>query len=368
METAYEKFNLKEVINASGKMTALGVSKYSNAAIEAQQFGGKHFFEMDQLSEHVGSYLANLLEVEDACVVSSASAGIAQSVAAVIGQGSSYHLHHPYSKKINKREIIIPKGHHVDYGASVGTMIELGGGKIVEAGYANKCDVGLMEEMISEQTAAILYVKSHHTVQKSMLSIKETIKIAHTYQLPVIVDAAAEEDLYLYTRMGADLVIYSGSKAISAPTSGLVIGKGGLVEWVRMQSNGIGRAMKIGKENILGLAAAVDCYLKPKSSETGEQMKARLHPFIEQLQSIPMMKASMSQDIAGRDIFRAKVEVESDSSCEARELFKKLKDGNPAIYSRDHQLNNGILEFDIRSINKDEMDTIIHRIQEIMNQ
>lgn len=368
METVYEKFNLKKVINASGKMTALGVSKYSNAAIKAQQFGGKHFFEMDQLSVQVGSYLAHLLEVEDACVVSSASAGIAQSVAAVIGQGSSYHLHHPYSEKIEKREIIIPKGHHVDYGASVGTMIELGGGRVVEAGYANKCDADLIKEMISEQTAAILYVKSHHAVQKSMLSVKEAIKIAHAHQLPIIVDAAAEEDLFLYTQMGADLVIYSGSKAISAPTSGLVIGKGKLVEWVRMQSNGIGRAMKIGKENILGLAAAVEYYLESNSTETGEQMKARLHPFIEQLQNIPMIKASMSQDIAGRDIFRAKVEIDKDSSCEASELFKKLKDGNPAIYSRDHQLNNGILEFDIRSVNEGEMNTIIQRIQEIMNQ
>ena len=88
MTSIYEKYDLKQVINASGKMTALGVSKYVDAALEAQRLGGKSFFEMDQLNIQVGKYLAGLLGCEDTQVVSSASAGIAQSVAALIGKGS----------------------------------------------------------------------------------------------------------------------------------------------------------------------------------------------------------------------------------------------------------------------------------------
>ncbi len=97
---SYEKFHLKEVINASGKMTILGVSKVSEAVLAAQRFGGEHFFEMSELSVQTGAFLANLLKVEDAQIVSSASAGIAQSVAALIGKGSLYHAYHPYTEKI----------------------------------------------------------------------------------------------------------------------------------------------------------------------------------------------------------------------------------------------------------------------------
>lgn len=87
MTISYDKFGLKEVINASGKMTILGVSKVSENVLAAQRFGGEHFFEMSELFIQTGAYLAKLLKVEDAQIVSSASAGIAQSVAAIIGQG-----------------------------------------------------------------------------------------------------------------------------------------------------------------------------------------------------------------------------------------------------------------------------------------
>src|SRR5699024_2905005 len=115
MTISYEKFALKEVINASGKMTILGVSKVSENVLAAQRFGGEHFFEMSDLAVKTGAYLSQLLKVEDAQIVSSASAGIAQSVAALIGQGDLYHVYHPYTGKITRREIVVPKGHNVDY-------------------------------------------------------------------------------------------------------------------------------------------------------------------------------------------------------------------------------------------------------------
>ncbi|MEK0385339.1 DegT/DnrJ/EryC1/StrS family aminotransferase, partial [Lacticaseibacillus paracasei] len=67
--------------------------------------------------------------------------------------------------------------------------------QVVEAGYANMCTPEHIEMMITEQTAAIFYVKSHHAVQKSMLTIPEALEVAHKHDLPLILDAAAEEDL-----------------------------------------------------------------------------------------------------------------------------------------------------------------------------
>ncbi|MFK4567980.1 putative pyridoxal phosphate-dependent enzyme, partial [Enterococcus sp. UD-01] len=185
MTISYEKFNLKEVINASGRMTILGVSKVSENVLAAQRFGGEHFFEMSELSIQTGAYLAELLHVEDAQVVASASAGIAQSVAALIGAGSLYHAYHPYTTKITKREIVLPKGHNVDYGTPVEVMVAQGGGQVVEAGYANMCSPEHLEMMITDQTAALLYIKSHHTVQKSMLTVAEAAAVAKKHQVPL---------------------------------------------------------------------------------------------------------------------------------------------------------------------------------------
>lgn len=363
MTISYEKFDLKEVINASGRMTILGVSKVSEEVLAAQRFGGEHFFEMEQLAVQTGAYLARLLKVEDAQIVSSASAGIAQSVAAVIGQGDLYHAYHPYTKKSTKREILLPKGHNVDYGTSVEVMVEQGGGTVVEAGYANMCSAEHLEIMITEQTAAILYIKSHHTVQKSMLTVGEAAEVAQRHQLPLIVDAAAEEDLFKYIDAGADLVIYSGAKAIEGPSAGLVIGKKECIEWVRLQSKGIGRAMKIGKDNILGFTQAVEDYLM-NGSEDGESMKKRLQPMIDSVNTINGLSAVIVQDGAGRDIYRASVKVTGKKN--AKEVIAELKMEDPAVYTREYQANNGIIEFDVRSVNAEEMDKIVKRLEQIM--
>ncbi|MGX7417413.1 DgaE family pyridoxal phosphate-dependent ammonia lyase [Carnobacterium gallinarum] len=363
MTISYEKFNLKEVINASGRMTILGVSKVSETVLAAQRFGGEHFFEMSELSIQTGKHLASLLKVEDAQVVSSASAGIAQSVAALIGAGSVYHAYHPYTEKCTKREIILPKGHNVDYGTPVEVMIAQGGGQLVEAGYANMCSPDHVDMMVTEKTAAILYIKSHHTVQKSMLSVQEAAAVAKKNNIPLIVDAAAEEDLFGYIEAGADLVIYSGAKAIEGPSAGLVVGKKEYIEWIRLQGKGIGRAMKIGKDNILGFTQAVEDYLK-NGSESGDSMQERLTPFITDLNAVPNLEAKIVQDGAGRDIYRGSLKVSGSKN--AKTVIQELKAENPAIYTREYQANNGIIEFDIRSVNQAEMAKIIKRLKEIM--
>lgn len=168
MSDVYEKYGLKRVINASGKMTILGVSKVSDGVLEAQKFGGQHFFEMSELVLKTGQHIAKLLGAEDAIIVNSASAGIAQAVAGVIGQGSKYHAYHSGTERITRRDIVIPKGQNVDYGAPEEVMIQLGGGHVVEAGYANMCSPEHVDMMINDNTAAVLYVKSHHAVQKKV--------------------------------------------------------------------------------------------------------------------------------------------------------------------------------------------------------
>jgi len=361
----YDKYHLKEVINASGKMTILGVSQLDEPVIDAQIFGDEHFFEMADLVKKTGAHLAQLLGAEGAIVVNSASAGIAEAVAGLIGRGSKYHVYHPYDERFDKREIIIPKGQNVDYGTPEEVMINVGGGKVVEAGYANMCNADHVDMMVTDKTVAVLYVKSHHAVQKSMLSVQDALTVAHKNNLPLILDAAAEEDMKKYIEMGVDIVIFSGAKALAGPASGLVFGKKQYIEWIRLQSLGLGRAMKIGKENIMGLTKAIEDYLQT-GPEDGDSMKQRLTPFLEKLNQIPYVEAKQIQDGAGRDIYRASVVIKADSPKNAKIVTTELKAGNPAVYTREYRSNEGIIEFDIRAVDDAEMNTIVKRLHEIL--
>ena len=363
----YEKYHLTQVINASGRMTILGVSTPSADVVETVSYGLNHYFEMKDLVNKTGAYIAGLLGCEAAVVVSCASAGIAQSVAAVIVKDNDWLLENLHAAPLMvPHDIVLPKGHNVNYGAPVGTMVALGGGKLVEAGYANECSPQQLSAAITPQTAAIMYIKSHHSVQKSHLSVEQAAVVAREHGVPLIVDAAAEEDLQAYYGFGADLVIYSGAKAIEGPTSGLVIGKAQYVEWVKRQSNGIGRAMKVGKEGILGLTQAIENYLRVEKT-TGAQMVEKMTPFIDSLNQLAGIQARTVWDAAGRDIARA--EIHFDEAVIGRttgEVVQALKTGAIAIYFRGYKANEGIVEVDVRSVSAEQLHTIFICIRDLL--
>ncbi|WP_313084051.1 DgaE family pyridoxal phosphate-dependent ammonia lyase [Atlantibacter sp.] len=368
MSSIFEKYQLKQVINTSGRMTALGVSTPRPEVVAVAMAGMNQYFEMKDLVNKTGEYIAKLLDVEGATVVSCASAGIAQSVAAVLVQDSDWLLENLHVTPIENNEIVLPKGHNVNFGAPVGTMVALGGGKLVEAGYANECSAAQLAAAITPRTAAILYIKSHHCVQKSMLSVEQAVVVARKHNLPLIVDAAAEEDLQCYYRAGADLVIYSGAKAIEGPTSGLVIGKTQYVEWVKRQTAGIGRAMKVGKEGILGLTCAIELYLHAQK-ESGAEMVEKMTPFINALNTLNGVSARVVWDSAGRDIARTEIKFdEAVTGVATGELVEALKQGEYAIYFRGYKANEGIIEADVRSVDRAQLEIVARRISEVINQ
>ncbi|MWN06622.1 DgaE family pyridoxal phosphate-dependent ammonia lyase [Gilliamella sp. Pas-s95] len=364
----YSKYNLKRVINASGRMTILGVSTPRPEVVDTVLHGLNEYFEIKDLVDKTGQYIAKLLKVENAVVVSCASAGIVQAVAGLIIKDDRdllFNLHS--SDKYVPREIIVPKGHNVNFGAPISTMVSLGGGIAVEAGYANECKPEHIESLINPDTAAILYVKSHHCVQKSMLSVAQTAVIAKKYNIPLIVDAAAEEDLQTYYQQGADLVIYSGAKAIEGPTSGLVIGRQQAVEWLKLQSQGIGRPMKVGKEGILGLTKAIELYVTEPKHETGQQMVIRMTPFIENLNALDGISATVVWDGAGRDIARAEISFNTNViGKSAAEVVSFMKQSDIAVYFREYKVNEGKVEADVRSVTSEQLDIIYNKIKNII--
>lgn len=347
---------LSRIINASGKMTILGGSKVDESVAEKMVFGAQNLFLMEELIEVSGNHIANLFGVESASIVASASAGIAQAVASVI---SNDHVLDPYNTNNLRRNIVMPKGHNVDYGTTIAIPIQMGGGVVVEAGYANACSLDHVESKIDENTAALLFVKSHHAVQKGMPDLKEFIELGHKHGLPVIVDAAAEGDVAYYHHLGADAVIYSGTKTFEGPTSGVVIGTHDFITKLRHQSKGIGRVMKVGKEGILGLVQALDNHFVHEDVSLDDQKK-RLEIFHSGFEGI--LKSRNVQDGAGRPILRC--ELTFSSSEETVRIVNHLKSGDVKIYTRDYRANEGIIELDIRDLSDDEMKEIVVAIKE----
>ncbi|OEL03252.1 L-seryl-tRNA selenium transferase [Staphylococcus succinus] len=357
------KYGLKQVINASGRMSILGVSSPTNTVMDAMKFGGQNYVEISDLVNKSGHYIAERINAEDAVVVNSASSGIALSIAGVITGGNKRMSQRLHNDHIDKKEIIMFKGHNVQYGAPIETMIYLGGGSVVEVGYANEGNATHVQEAINNNTAAILYVKSHHAVQKNMASVEDIYAIAQEYHIPLIVDAAAEEDLEKYVKY-SDLAIYSGSKAIQGPTTGIVAGKRLLIESVKVQLNFIGRSMKVGKESTFGLLQALDEYFEKKDNSEYERNELKK---LEPLNDYDGVNLEMIQDEAGRAIYRTRVHVAPKILNLTAEVFtEKLKQAEIAIYTRDYGVKQGYFDIDPRPLKQGEIEVIFKTMTQII--
>ncbi|KKE77775.1 DgaE family pyridoxal phosphate-dependent ammonia lyase [Oceanobacillus caeni] len=361
--TMNAKYGLKRVINASGRMSILGVSAPTDTVMEAMKIGGQNYVEISDLVDKAGAHIAELIQSEAAVVVNSASSGIALSVAAIVTEGNRRKSEKLHQEAIEKNEIIMLKGHNVQYGAPVETMVSLGGGKLVEVGYANEGKTEHIADAINENTAAILFVKSHHAVQKNMISVEEAWEVAQENHVPLIVDAAAEEDLKKYVKV-SDLAIYSGSKAIEGPTSGIVAGKKEYIEWVKVQLHCIGRSMKVGKETTFGLLQALDEYFVKK--DNSEKEKASLQ-VLTSLESIDGIKVTIVQDEAGRAIFRARIQIDPTvTGTTAKEVNDRLRNGDIAIYTRDYGIRQGFFDIDPRPLQGDDIYVIEAELKAIL--
>lgn len=362
----YEKFGLRKIINGSGKMTVLGASAVHAEIAQALGAAAMDYVDIYELMKVAGQKIAQITGAENGCPTAGAAPGLAIATAAVIvGDNLALVEQVPNTDGL-KNEIILQKGHAVNFGASILQMIALGGGKVVEVGQANHVEKEHILGGITDKTAALFYVKSHHAVQKGMVSLEVMIEIAKEKNIPIIVDAAAEEDFKYYIRRGADLVVYSGGKALEGPTSGLICGREDLIQACHKQYKGIGRAMKVGKEGIIGLMTALDRYESKADDSQGQ--RSRMEWLITELANVPGITGAIAQDEAGRAIYRAQLTIdEKTTGIHAKALAKELEKGNPAIFTRNYYANIGILNIDPRPLLVGQEKIIASRIREIIS-
>lgn len=358
-----EQLQVPRVINASGRMTALGVNTLSKEVLTAMATAGESYVEIDQMKRAVGSRIAQLIGAEDAMVTTGAAAGVALMVAACIAGTDLTRIQALPDPQGRPHAILIQAGHQVNFGAEVTQLIRLAGGAPQPIGAVNSISEAHLIGAMGPHVAAFLYVQSHHTVQKGMLPLKRCVALCQAQQIPVLVDAAAEEDLTRFVTSGADLVTFSGGKAIGGPTSGIVAGRHDLVEACRAQDAGIGRPMKIGKEALAGLYTALSAYMQRDQTAEQRRCTALVDVLLAGFEQVA--KTQRLVDEAGRGIERAAIAVEP---AQAAALITFLRTGSPPIYPRTHLANLGIVAFDPRPLAEGDAALIIKRVHEFFAQ
>jgi L-seryl-tRNA(Ser) seleniumtransferase/D-glucosaminate-6-phosphate ammonia-lyase len=366
-DDVYRRLGVRRVINAGGRLTALGASTLAPEVAAAMAAAAQQYVRLADLSERAGALIADYTGAEAACVTTGAAAGIALMTAACIAGTDQAAVERLPDVEGERREVLVQIGHLVSFGAPVSQMIRLGGGRALPVGWANGVQRAHLETAITPRTAAFLYVQSHHTVHHGMLPLADCLAICRARGVPCLVDAAAEEDPRAYVALGVDAVTYSGGKAFGGPTSGFIAGRRDLIAACRAQERGIGRPMKVGKEAIVGLLVALQRYVS-RDAATVAAEAARQRQLVDLIRdglaNQPALRATVQADEAGRSIVRAGLSFDGPAAAaRARALADFLASGDPPIYIRGHLLAEGTVTIDPRPIDEHDARIIVERVR-----
>lgn len=358
------------VINASGTMTHLGASRVPEEIADAVRATLPLFVDMHGLQATASEVISQATGSEAGCVTASAASGIAIALAASmtgIDVAAAQSLPSPHAAKRGRR-IVIQRGHVVDYGAPILQKIAMVGGVSEEVGTVSGVHVDQLDAALAlPDTTAGLFVISHHTTQSEQVDLAKFIERCHAHDRWAIVDAASEYDLKSFIDMGADIVIYSGHKFLSGPTSGIVAGT---LEAVRAtylnQVLGVGRAMKIGKESIVGALAALLRWQALDHRTEHDREMARVHHLLEGLGRHEVLQVSAVPDPTGNPITRVRVQFRDHLPSRLAWLADALRRGTPSIWVRDHHVDNGYFDLDPCNMNDDEAQEILNRFEQLL--
>ena len=287
-DNVYSRLGVPTYINALGTVTRLGGTLMPPEVLRAMDEAGQHFVPMADLHEKVGERLARLIGVEAATVTSGAAGAITQGTAACVTRGDPDKMARLPDTTGMPNQVIIQKSHREAYEA----QIKLVGTRLVDVETIEQ-----MEAAINPATAMLFFINTFNP--KGRIDRPTWVAMGKKHGVPTFNDAAADVPpkgrLSEYVRMGFDLVAFSGGKGLLGPQSaGLLLGRSDLVMAARRCGSpwgGIGRGMKVGKEEMIGLLAAVERYLKIDHQAETRLLRSRVDTIAAALASIPGVQA-----------------------------------------------------------------------------
>jgi D-glucosaminate-6-phosphate ammonia-lyase len=361
-----QSLGLRPIINASGTMTVLGASIMVPQAVAAMAAIATEFVEMDALHASASAVITQATGGEAGFVTASCASAITLSVAGAMTGARLLAVERLPDTTGLRNEVLVQLGHMVGYGASLQQSIAMTGARVVPVGTVSMAQPYQLDEAISERTACAVFVVSHMTVQYAMLALEQVCAICHAKGVPVVVDAASEYELRGFLARGADIVVYSGHKFLGGPTSGIVTGRKDLVHAARLQNRGIGRAMKVGKESIAGVMAALQAWGQRDHAAVRAREQAALHLWLEALAPCTAVSCERIEDPTGNPLQRLRVRVLPHSGWSARSLADALAQGEPPVMVRDYQTDLGHVDLDPCNLHDGEARIVAHCLRAVL--
>jgi uncharacterized pyridoxal phosphate-dependent enzyme len=286
----YESIGVRPFVNARGTYTVLSGSLMLPEVRAAMDAAARHYVHLDELTEAVGARLAALTGAEWGIVTSGCAAALTHATAACVAGGNpDLHVRLPDLRGFARDEVIIPKHSRNVYDAAVRAV----GVRVVEVASGEELDAALGPR------TAMVYILAGPDADEGPLSTRAIAGKANARGVPVLVDAAAEILTVpnVHLEAGATLVGYSGGKCLRGPqTAGLLLGRKDLVRAAWVQSaphHGMGRAMKVGKEEAIGMLMAVEMWTRRDHEAEWRQWTEWLDTIARRVSSVPGVRTAV---------------------------------------------------------------------------
>jgi L-seryl-tRNA(Ser) seleniumtransferase len=259
--------------------------------MDAINYASKHYVMLDELQDRAGARIAKLLQCEAAMVTAGAASALTLGTAAVLTGVDRQKIADLPDLRSMKSEVLIQKTHRVGYDHAVRNC----GVRLVEVETRED-----LERAVNDKTAMMFFYNNQNTIGR--IQDQEFVELGKKHGIPTFNDAAADvppvENLWKYTKMGFDLVTFSGGKGIRGPQSaGLLLGRKDLIAAARLNAppngNTIGRGMKVNKEEIVGMLAALELYLAKDHAREQREFEKRAETIRGAAVSVPGVSAEV---------------------------------------------------------------------------
>jgi L-seryl-tRNA(Ser) seleniumtransferase len=331
----YEDLGLRKVINAWGPMTTIGGSLMHPKVVEAMAEASRSYVDLPELHQKVGEKIAKLIGVEGCYVTTGCAAGLAIATAALVAGTDPGKIARLPDTSGMRNEIVVQRSHRNGYDHAVRQV----GVKLVEIGGGRSTHRWELEQAIGPNTAAVFHTYARWTFELPLL-LSEVVEIAHARGVPVIVDAAAEvpplKNLKGLADTGADVVVFSGGKGLRGPqTAGLVLAKPEIIRACAVNgspNHSIGRPMKVGKEELVGMAKAVEIYVNQDHDAVYEEWHRQLGVIENAVAEIPGVTVTRTEAMYSEGIPATRIAIDpAIAGSDAAAVGKALAGGNPSI-------------------------------------